>query len=266
MLLTIDIGNTNVVAVVYDENRTRLYTQRFATVKHDADVFYRTLIQKDFLPLLSEIEISSYCLSCVVPSITASVIEALESTLKIKGINLSTQTVPDFIIHLDKPSDLGADFIATSFGAMAKYRLPIVLADLGSATKISVLNSRGEFEGGIISPGVGISIDALNRFIPQLPEIKMEIPARVIGRDTITSMQSGWLHGTIAMVEGLADKIENELGQKATRVLTGGYSIPLHEGFPEFNFDEYLLNEGLFEIDRKYNPNHLGVSKKDTSK
>lgn len=265
MLLTIDIGNTNVVAVVYDENRTRHYTQRFATIKNEANVFYRSWIQRDLLPLLNENKISSYCLSCVVPSITTTVIEALESVLNIKGINLSTLTVPDFIIHLDKPSELGADFIATSFGAMAKYELPIVLADLGSATKISVLNARGEFEGGIISPGVGISIDALNRFIPQLPEIKMEIPTRVIGRDTVTSMQSGWLHGTIAMVEGLADKIEKELGQKATRVLTGGYSITLHEGFPEFNFDEYLLNEGLFEIDRKYNPDHLTVSTEDAA-
>jgi len=120
MLLTIDIGNTNVVAVVYDENRTRLYTQRFATVKHEADVFYRTWIQRDLLPLYNENKISSYCLSCVVPSITTTVIEALESVLNIKGINLSTQTVPDFIIHLDKPSELGADFIATSFGPMAK--------------------------------------------------------------------------------------------------------------------------------------------------
>ncbi|HAM64105.1 MAG: hypothetical protein A2Y20_02035 [Firmicutes bacterium GWF2_51_9] len=251
MLLTIDIGNTNVVAVVYDEKKERRFTQRFKTVKDDALLFYTHWLKDDFLPHIHGLDLSAYCLSCVVPSITADVRSALTSVLGIDGINVSTRTVPDFVIHLVNPSELGADFIATAFGAMAKYDAPLILADLGSATKISVINANGEFEGGIISPGVGISIDALNRFIPHLPEIKMEVPANVIGKDTITSMQSGWLHGTIASVEGLADKIERELGMKSTRVLTGGYSISLHQDFTGFAFEEFLLNEGLYEIYHK---------------
>ncbi|MHC1734227.1 MAG: type III pantothenate kinase [Erysipelotrichaceae bacterium] len=251
MLLTIDIGNTNVVAVVYDEKKERRFTQRFQTVKENALEFYTTWLKSDLLPNIADLSISAYCLSCVVPSIVADVRFALTAELGVQGINVSTETVPDFIIHLTRPNELGADFIATAFGAMAKYDLPIILADLGSATKISVLNEKGEFEGGIISPGVGISIEALNRFIPHLPEIKMEVPTTVIGKDTITSMQSGWLYGTIASVEGLADKIEQELGMECVRVLTGGYSISLHSSFTGFAFDEFLLNEGLYEIYHK---------------
>jgi type III pantothenate kinase len=248
MLLTLDIGNTNVVAVVYDKDKRILFSCRFVTVKKDASLFYAQWLMDTILPLRQEFKIDAYCLSCVVPSISEDVKDALKHVLDIEGIDVSIKTLRDFTINLVNPSELGADFIATSFGAMAKYPLPIIIADLGSATKISVLNAQGEFEGGIISPGVGISIDALNRFIPHLPEIKMEVPKRIIGKDTVSSMQSGWLYGTIASVEGMADKIESELGEKATRVLTGGYSITLHDAFNGFIFDEYLLNEGLFEI------------------
>ena len=252
MLLTLDIGNTNVVAVVYDNGKKILFTQRFETIKKDALLFYTQWLSDNILPLSSKFIISAFCLSCVVPSISADVMTALQQVLKVDGINVTVKTVPEFIIHLSNPEELGADFIATSYGAMAKYDLPIILADLGSATKISVLNAKGEFEGGIISPGVGISIDALNRFIPHLPEIKMEVPKYIIGKDTTSSMQSGWLYGTITSVEGMADRIELELGEKANRVLTGGYSIPLHSAFHGFSYDEYLLNEGLFEIYRKH--------------
>jgi len=251
MLLTIDIGNTNVVAVIYDAKKTQRFSQRFPTIKEDTRSFYSNWLRNDILPLMGEFPLIGYCISCVVPIITEEVRSSIEEILHIQGINVSTTTVPDFVIHLTHPNELGADFIATAFGAMAKYDLPIILADLGSATKISVLNEKGEFEGGIISPGVGISIDALNRFIPHLPEIKMEVPTTVIGKDTVTSMQSGWLYGTIASVEGLADKIERELGKKCIRVLTGGYSIPLHPSFSGFAFDEFLLNEGLYEIYQK---------------
>ncbi|MGB7595466.1 MAG: type III pantothenate kinase [Erysipelotrichaceae bacterium] len=252
MLLTLDIGNTNVVAVVYDIDKKLVFSSRFVTVKQDALTFYSQWLKDNILPLRDEFKISAYCLSCVVPSITDQVVASLKQVLDVDGINVTTKTVPEFVIHLVKPEELGADFIATSYGAMAKYPLPIILADLGSATKISVLNAQGEFEGGIISPGVGISIDALNRFIPHLPEIKMEVPAHIIGKDTVSSMQSGWLYGTITSVEGMAEKIEQELGETATHVLTGGYSISLHHAFTDFSYDEYLLNEGLFEIYRKH--------------
>jgi type III pantothenate kinase len=252
LLLTLDIGNTNVVAVVYDHDKKIYFSQRFMTIKQDALFYYSQWLKDNILPLSNELKISAYCLSCVVPTITQDVELSIKQNLHIEGLTVSVKTVPEFVIHLVKPEELGADFIATSYGAMAKYPLPIILADLGSATKISVLNARGEFEGGIISPGVGISIDALNRFIPHLPEIKMEVPKHIIGKDTISSMQSGWLYGTIASVEGMADRIEHELGVKTTRVLTGGYSISLHPSFNGFVYDEYLLNEGLFEIYRNH--------------
>ena len=96
--------------------------------------------------------------------------------------------------------------------------------------------------------GIGISSEALTRFIPQLPAIKIEVPKKVIGNDTITSMQSGLLYGAIAMVEGLAMKIESELGMQATKVVTGGYAAELYQAMKDFIYDDFILNEGLYEI------------------
>lgn len=248
MLLTIDVGNSNIVVAVYDNQKQRVFQQRFVTVKENVSEFYRNWVRHDLLPLNQKIELTAYCIGSVVPSITADIIEIIESELKIKGLNINTKTVPEFVVKLVDPTELGADFIATSVGAMAKYPLPIILADLGSATKISVLDSQGEFKGGIISPGIGISSEALTRFIPQLPAIKIEVPAKVIGNDTITSMQSGLLYGAIAMVEGLAVKIEAELGMQATKVVTGGYAAELYQAMKDFVYDDFILNEGLYEI------------------
>lgn len=248
MLLTIDVGNSNVVVAVYDNQKQRVFQQRFVTVKENVSDFYRDWVRHDLLPLSRKIELTAYCIGSVVPAITAEIIGIIESELKIKGVNVSTKTVPEFVVKLTDPTELGADFIATSVGAMAKYPLPIILADLGSATKISVLDSNGEFKGGIISPGIGISSEALTRFIPQLPAIKIEVPKKVIGNDTITSMQSGLLYGAIAMVEGLAMKIETELGMQATKVVTGGYAAELYQAMKDFIYDDFILNEGLYEI------------------
>jgi len=248
MLLTIDVGNSNIVVAVYDNQKQRVFQQRFVTVKEKVSEFYRNWVRNDLLPLNQKIELTAYCIGSVVPAITADIIEIIETELKIKGMNVNTKTVPEFVVKLIDPTELGADFIATSIGAMAKYPLPIILADLGSATKISVLDSNGEFKGGIISPGIGISSEALTRFIPQLPAIKIEVPTRVIGNDTITSMQSGLLYGAIAMVEGLATKIESELGMQATKVVTGGYAAELYQAMKDFIYDDFILNEGLYEI------------------
>lgn len=251
MLLTIDVGNSNLVAVVYDKNRHRVFDERIVTQKQNVIAYYEEWL----IRLLAQLEhlnaIEGVIFSSVVPSITDDIVSIIKDKTGFDPLIVSADLLEEFVIHLDERSHLGADFIATSYGAMADYPLPAIVADLGSATKISVLNAKGEFEGGVIVPGVGISVEALVGFIKHLPEIELKVPKKVIGKNTILAMQSGLLYGVIASVEGLANRIEDELGQPITRLLTGGYAKIVNAHMPKFVYDEFLLNNGLYEIYQK---------------
>ncbi|PKM68710.1 MAG: type III pantothenate kinase [Firmicutes bacterium HGW-Firmicutes-19] len=251
MLLTIDVGNSNLVAVVFDEHRNRVFDERIVTQKQNVIAYYEEWLIR-LLGKLSHLNaIDGVIFSSVVPSITDDIVSIIKDKTGLDPMIVSADIVKEFVIHLEQRSHLGADFIATSYGAMADYSLPAIVADLGSATKISVLNAKGEFEGGVIVPGVGISVEALVGFIKHLPEIELKVPEKVIGKNTILAMQSGLLYGVIASVEGLADRIENELGQPITRLLTGGYAKIVNAHMPKFVYDEFLLNNGLYEIYQK---------------
>lgn len=252
MLLTIDIGNSNIVCVVYSDSKEKLYDARYETIKENIKSAYRDFVLNQLTPLKDKYNLEAFIVSSVVPSVDQVFFETVESSLGIKGYKCTTETVSEFEILLTNPKELGADFIATSFGAMCKYNTPIIVADLGSATKLSAINSKGQFAGGIIMPGLRISQDALNRFIPHLPTIPLDIPQSVLGIDTITAMQAGLMFSTIDSITGIAQRIENEFNEKCTRILTGGLSILIKDHTESFIYEPFLLNEGLFEIYQKF--------------
>lgn len=248
MLITIDIGNSNIVCVVYSASKERLYDKRFETIKENIEEAYPKFVKEELLFLKVRFNCEAVMLSNVVPAIDQVIFNALKEGLAIDVYRCDLSTVPAFKVMLDDPRELGADFIATSYGAMAKYPLPIIVADLGSATKVSALNLEGNFAGGIIMPGLRIAQDALNRFIPHLPQIPLVVPKSVLGSDTITSMQAGLMYSTIDSIEGIARRIESSFNAKCSKVLTGGLSILIHDDTKDFVYEPYLLNEGLFEI------------------
>lgn len=251
MLLTIDIGNSNIVCVVYSNEKEHLYDARYETIKEDIEIQYDDFVLKKIVPLKEKFNLSAFIVSSVVPIVDNIFFNTVERYLKIKGFKCTTDVVPEFKILLNNPNELGADFIATSYGAMAKYKLPIIVADLGSATKLSALNIKGEFAGGIIMPGLRIAQDALNRFIPHLPTIPLDIPKSVLGIDTITAMQAGLMFSTIDSIVGIAKRIEKEFDQDCVKILTGGLSVLIKNDTKSFVYDPFLLNEGLFEIYQK---------------
>jgi len=251
MLLTIDIGNSNIVVVCYDDHKERRFDARYETVKENVKDHYTQWIIKELLPLKKKMKIERFILSSVVPKVTQDFFDLLKEILMIEGSNCNLDLVKDFEVKLTQPSDIGADFIATSYGAMAKYPLPCVIADLGSATKLSAISKDFVFEGGVILPGIKISRDALGSFIPHLPTITIEVPKTVIGKDTIHAMESGLMYGHIDSVIGIAERMAIELQHKTTKILTGGFSNVVYPYLPEFKFEPFLLNEGLFEIDRR---------------
>ena len=248
MILTVDVGNSNLVAVIYDLNKQRIYDERLETQKENVVNYYKQWLDQLFSKKVDRETLTGVVLSSVVPAITNDLIHLLKEYTALDVYVVMASKLRDFKIHLKERDHIGADFIATSYGTMAKYPLPAIVADLGSATKISVINQHKEFKGGVIVPGIGISSDALVRFIPHLPAVDLTLPTHVIGSDTIEAMQSGVLYGAIATVEGLADKIEKELGLPVTRLITGGYAKIIYHAMPDFTYDEFLLSEGLYEI------------------
>ena len=251
MLLTIDIGNSNIVVVVYDQNKNRLFDKRYETIKENVEAFYTQWIVQELWPLKQSVGIDRFIISSVVPKVTPDFLRLLPRLLEIDGVNLSLDLVPEFKVKLKQPNEIGADFIATSYGAFAKHKMPCVIADLGSATKLTALSQEYVFEGGVIIPGIKISRDALSSFIPHLPSIMIEVPKTVIGKDTIHAMESGLMYGHIDSVIGIAERMAKEMGQPAIKIVTGGFSNVVHPYMTDFVFEPFLLNDGLYEIDHR---------------
>lgn len=246
MIVTIDIGNSNVVIVVYNNKGQILYQKREETEKSNIDQIYTTYFNDIKQNVHQSCE--GVVLASVVPSVTMNVLKILENVFGVKPFNIKTTNVPEFKIHLDNPNELGADFIASAYGAIAKEKVPAIIADMGSATKLSIINENQQFLGGVIIPGIGISSQALTQFIPHLPEIKLELPQCIIGHDTISSMQSGLLYGVIGSVEGIAYRIEKQLGKKHHKILTGGFANIVHQSMKDFEFEPNLVNDGLYYL------------------
>ncbi|MDR1795727.1 MAG: type III pantothenate kinase [Erysipelotrichaceae bacterium] len=249
MILTIDIGNSDLVAILYDGQGQILQRSRVKTARENIEDYYRKWA-KDFCGSQS---VDAWVLSCVVPGIFAQVNEVFKAFFHKEGLVISADKAPGFVCSLKNPSELGADLVATAIGALAQYPAPILIADLGSAGKITAINQDGVFVGGVIFPGLGSSLAGMASLIPHLPKIDLTLPETIIHTDTIPSMQSGLLYGYIAEVEGLLEKMDEELPGDCVRLLTGGYSNLLYPHFKRALFVPDLLNDGLFEIYQRVN-------------
>ena len=189
----------------------------------------------------------------VVPAVNEALKFAVKKILKLELCLVGPGVKTGLNIKIDNPAQLGADLVVGGVAAVAKYPLPCIIFDMGTANTISVINGRGEFLGGTISAGMGISLDALASKTAQLPYIDLENPEEIIGTNTVSSMKSGLIYGTAAMMDGMADRIEEVLGQKATLVATGGRAASVIRFCKrDFVLNSDLLLEGLNII---YNKN-----------
>ncbi len=222
MLLAIDIGNTNISLGCIQDNNI-LFEARIATDQSRTSDQYGT----EILTMLGAFgvkkeEITDCIIASVVPpvfnSVRTGVIKVIGKQPMVVGPGLKT----GLNIRVDIPSQVGSDRIVIAVAALAEYEAPLILLDLGTATTIDVVEPGNTYVGGIIAPGVKISSDALTNRAAMLPGISLEEPKQVVGRNTIDCMRSGIMHGTAAMIDGMIDRIENELGHKSTLIATGG--------------------------------------------
>ena len=252
MLLAIDIGNTNIVigCIKNDEIlfKARIATDRIRT-SDQYGVEIKNLIEA-YGVFVDQIE--DCIISSVVPpvfnSVKTGVIKILGKQPMVVGPGLKT----GLNIHVDVPTQVGSDRIVIAVAALKEHKAPLILMDMGTATTIEVVEPENIYMGGVIFPGVMISLDALTSRAAQLPGISLDKPKNVIGKNTVDCMRSGMMYGTAAMIDGIIDRIEAELGHTSTLIATGGlaqFITPLCKR--EFILDKDLLLKGLNIIYKK---------------
>lgn len=258
MILAIDIGNTNIVVGCIDKEKI-YFTERVATVRTKTELEYAIDI-KTILDIyhIKRTEIDGAIISSVVPQITNAAKLAVHKILHKDAMVLGPGIRTGLNIMLDNPGEMGADRVADAVAALDQYPVPLVIVDMGTATTVSVLDDKKRYIGGMILPGVRISLDALTSRASQLSGISIEEPKRIICKNTVDCMKSGILYGNAAAVDGIIDRIEEELGQKVTVIATGGMSrkiIPHCKR--KMTWDGDLLLKGLqiiYDKNRKDHP------------
>ena len=222
MLLAIDIGNTNLVIGCFRDDKI-LFKARIATDRTRTSDQYGVEI-KNMLEAygVDRSDIKDCIISSVVPpvfnSLRTGVIKIIGKQPMVVGPGLKT----GLNIHVDVPSQVGSDRIVIAVAALAEYKAPLLLMDLGTATTIEAVEPENVYMGGVIIPGVRVSLDALTSRAAQLPGISLDQPKKVIGKNTVDCMRSGMMYGTAAMIDGLIERMEEELGHRCTLIATGG--------------------------------------------
>ena len=253
MILAIDVGNTNIVLGCLDQEKI-LFTERLSTVRTKTELEYAVDI-KTVLELYhtSPDELDGAIISSVVPQITEALQLAVKKILHDRQIlTLGPGVRTGLNIMMDNPGSVGADLVAAAVAGIDEYPLPLILIDMGTATTVTVVDEKKRYIGGLIYPGIGISLDALTAEASQLSGISIEPPRRLIGKNTIDSMKSGILYSNAAALDGIIDRIEEELGMHCTVVATGGLAgkIVLHCR-RQIILDKDLILKGLLVIYQK---------------
>lgn len=255
MILTIDIGNTNIVIGCYQEDNL-LFHERFSTNPYATSLEYATIFKETFA--IHHIEASAIeggILSSVVPSVTDTVKKAVEKYTGAKFLVVGPGLKTGLKLAIENPAQLGADLVVGAVAGAEYYPVPQIIIDMGTATTVSVIDKNKAFIGKMILPGIGISMDALTSRTAQLPKVSLELPKKLIAGNTIDSMKSGILYGSAGALDGLIDRINEELGESCTVVGTGGLMstiAPLCRN--QMIVEDDLLLKGLLLIYRKNRP------------
>jgi len=255
MLLVLDVGNTNTVLGVFaaaGDEKPRHYHKlvanwRVTTVAtHTVDeygVLFRNLFSMAGLEAKA---IHGIIISSVVPPVDSTLRQVCETYFNTKPLFVEPGVKTGVPVLYENPSEVGADRIVNAVAAFEKYGGPCVVVDFGTATTFDCVSAKGEYMGGVICPGIGISADALFAHTARLPRVAIRKPSRVVGTTTVGSLQSGLYYGYLGMVDGLLERLLEEIGKGTHVVATGGLASLMSKGskFIE-QVDEFLTLDGL---------------------
>jgi type III pantothenate kinase len=252
MLLAIDVGNTNSKFIVHDGDGV-LHEWRFATdTARTADEYAVWMSQLLAFNGLSFQALSACIISSVVPQSLFHVRNLARRYLHVEPMVIGEGVELGIEVRIARPAEAGADRLVNAVGAFIKHGGPLIVVDSGTATNFDIVGADGGFDGGIIAPGINLSMQALHQAAAKLPRIEIRNPGVVIGKDTISAMQSGVFWGYIELIEGLCRRIKAEYGQPMKVIGTGGVAA-LFEGETTIvdAYDLDITARGLWEIFRR---------------
>ena len=249
MILVFDVGNTNIVLGVYNE-RVLTHHWRVSTDKSQTMDEYAVVIKNlfDFSGLTFR-EIGAVVISSVVPPVMPTLEALARRYFGVEPLVVGPGIKTGMPIIYDNPREVGADRIVNAVAAYAKYGGPLVIVDFGTATTFCVVSKRGEYLGGAIAPGIGISTEALFLRASKLPRIEVVKPTSVIAKNTVAGMQSGIYYGFIGQVDGIVKRMKAELGPETKVIATGGLAEMISQESDTIEtVDPFLTLEGLLLI------------------
>lgn len=252
MILAIDAGNTNInFAILDDQGKVLRHFRKRTEMDASSDDYYVWI-----KPLLDAIEVPitqlhAAILSSVVPKATYHLQNFCRKYLSLEPYTVGTAgTQLGLTVNMDFPSEVGSDRLMAALGALKKYQTDLLVIDFGTATTIDLVRSSGIYEGGIIAPGINLSLAALDRATAKLPPVEIIQCQKILGKNTVSAMQSGIYWGYVSMIEGLVERLKAETSLEAAKVIaTGGLATLISSGVKEIHtVEHYLIAEGLFEF------------------
>ncbi|NOZ60956.1 MAG: type III pantothenate kinase [Calditrichaeota bacterium] len=221
-LMAVDIGNTNVVIGIFQDDKIIYHWRISSKVPRTEDefwIFVNSLFQTHAVKIG---EISYAIISSVVPDLTQPFMNLMKKYFKVDPLVVDADLDTGLKLLVDNPASVGADRICNCVAGFQKYGGPLVVLDFGTATTFDVVTKKCEFIGGIIAPGIEMTATILHQLAAKLPKVELKFPKNVVGKNTETNIQAGLMYGTVELIDGLIRRIEEELNEKVKVVATGG--------------------------------------------
>lgn len=246
MIFVLDVGNTQTTVALYQGKKLR-HSWRLSTARHRTPDEWGTLLQSLFhLQDISLSEVEGIVISSVVPPADWPMRQMSKRYFKLEPLFVAPGIKTGIHVLYDNPAEVGADRIVNAVAAYARHESPAIVVDFGTATTFDMLGEGGNYLGGVIAPGLGISAEALFEKAAKLPKVEIARPKKVIGKSTVASMQSGLYWGYVGLIEGILKRMKKEFGPVKTVIATGGLAAVLARDCPSIDtVDENLTLEGL---------------------
>jgi len=246
MLLVIDVGNSNTVIGLYEDDKLLLDWRIRTVVNHTIDEYGIKIINLYETAKLSTKSVKAIIISCVVPPMLNILEPLCEKYFNLKPLIVGPGVKTGMPIFYDNPREVGADRIVNAVAAREKYEGDLIIVDFGTATTFDYVTAKGEYMGGCIAPGIVVSSEALFARASKLPRVEFSIPKSIIAKDTVSSMQAGIMYGYAGLVDGIVDRMKTEVKSNPRVIATGGLAkIIAPEAKAIDIVDERLTLEGL---------------------